>query len=226
MDSAKRTVGMIGQVMAKAVVLGLARSNPTVGLAAAPRGRAASAEPRRDITIPTPSAFSCARFGNTLTESVAKELLKTILLTFARPGEVGGMRWDQIDMAAEGSDLHGLEGRAAGPYRAPVSAGACDYRWHAPAHRQAPVCLRQPNYRPAALRPDPDRDDFPPRCRSECHDGSRCSRHREDAPYRTSRISRSAGRDAAISCPEGHSRHRLQPHPVASRTARDDAGLR
>jgi len=98
MDTAKRVVGMIGQVMRHGVVLGLCPADPTIGLAAAlgdappPRHRPALIDPA------AVGAFQRA-VAAVETPTIAKPLLQMIALTAQRPGEVRRMEWSQVDAA-------------------------------------------------------------------------------------------------------------------------------
>ncbi len=96
-NSAKRTLGMIGQVMTYAVTLGLARSNPAQGLSAALADTPAPVH--RPAIVHDHDAL-----GRMLGDlwawdggSMAKPLLQLCALTFARPGELRHMRWSDID---------------------------------------------------------------------------------------------------------------------------------
>jgi integrase len=96
-DTAKRVVGMIGQVMTFAVTLGLVRSNPEQGLSTA----------LIDTPLPVHRAAivhdhdMLGRMLDDLWEwdggTIAKPLLQFLALTFVRPGEARHMRWSDID---------------------------------------------------------------------------------------------------------------------------------
>jgi len=95
-DTAKRVIGMIGQVMTFAVTLGMAKSNPAQGLSAA-----------LEDTPPTRHRAAAVHDHDTLGRilddiwaweggSMAPPVLKMLALTFARPGEVRHMRWEDV----------------------------------------------------------------------------------------------------------------------------------
>jgi integrase len=96
-DTAKRVIGMIGQVMTYGVTLGLTNGNPAVGLAAA----------LEDTPAPTHRAaivhdhYTLCRLLDDIWawegDSMAQPLLKFLALTFVRPGEARHMRWSEID---------------------------------------------------------------------------------------------------------------------------------
>lgn len=96
-NTAKRVVGMIGQVMSYAVVIGLAPINPAQGLSGA-----------LDDTPPTVHRAAVTNDHETLAKilddiwsweggSMAQSILKMCVLIFARPGEIRHMRWSEID---------------------------------------------------------------------------------------------------------------------------------
>ncbi|WP_299356052.1 hypothetical protein [uncultured Shimia sp.] len=96
-NTAKRAVGIIGQIMSYAVVIGLALSNSTQGLTIA-----------LDDPIPTKHRAAATNdhytLGKILDEiwswevgSMAQRLLPMYALILARAGEILNMRWPEID---------------------------------------------------------------------------------------------------------------------------------
>jgi integrase len=121
-ESARKTLGMIGQIMRYAIASQLRETDPTAGLHGALQKRVqthfAAAVTREDAAAVVRAVKNCS------SAYVVRLALQFLMLTFVRPGNVRHARWADIDIKKKVWSIPAEQMKMARPHEVPLSKQA------------------------------------------------------------------------------------------------------